>query len=869
MGLNAACQASSFPNDSAEACGVNDVRPVLARRLRLGAAVALAATALTVLGDGHSSAHSPNWLFTVQLLQALFLLAVWLCMRAPALVARASTVAVVAVIGVSATLGVTGVLRGSVGSAAMLLLFTVVGAALILPWGLRRQVLVVTGAGIVLAACVFAIGGSTPQLFSPELLPVALGFCASLYAAYELERHRRAANRHTRALQLRDAALSAAANGIFITGPDGIIRWVNPAFADHMGYARDELIGQTPGVFGSSDQNREFFEKFRTQIGAGKVWRGEIVNRRKDGTQVPMEMTITPVLGRRGAITHFVAVEQDISERLAAEQALRRSEQHFRSLIHNAPDLITLVDAAGTIQYDSPAIERMLGYAVGERYGRDALAGIHTDDLDTVRAAFMAFAQEPDATTPVSFRYRHKNGSWRHLEAVGRNLLHDAAVGALVINSHDATERVLAEENLARAKEAAETANRAKTEFLARMSHEIHTPLNAILGMTEIAMTSPLAPEPRECLETARGAARALVGLVDDILDLAKLEAGQLVLDRSTFAVREELAPTVQIMTARARQRGLAFDWSVAEEVPVSLIGDSRRLSQVMRHMVGNAIKFTEHGRVDVSITLVDAALGSDDAVLHVRVRDTGPGFAPDKIESLVAPFEVADSSNSRRYGGTGLGLSIARALIHMMGGRLWVQSEPGEGSTFHFTVRLALQPATAVTRAAEPENTDHDENGSGRPVQPLRLLVVEDNLVNQRVMVRLAERRGHAATVAGNGREALQCLAEQAFDVVLMDVQMPVMDGIEATVAIRESESETSARMPIVAVTAHAMKTDEERCLAAGMDAYVAKPFDADRLFSLVERLASEAARRREGAAGSGEPDCGMVAPARSRASG
>lgn len=839
-----------------------DSRAMLAQRLRIGAWICLAATAVAVIFDTSTGAYAQHpALLLLQLAQSGLLVGIWLAMWCPTLRGFAPTVAVVAVLIVSGITGAASVLRGNLTSAAMLLLLMVMAPAMLIPWGFRRQLAVVIGVAVILAACVAAIGSLPGQTLAPVLFPVVVGFGASLYAAYEAERHRRAVNRHTRALRLQDVALSAAANGIVITTRDGVIRWVNPAYTKQIGYSRDELIGQTPRLFQSGVQGHDLYARLWETILSGDVWRGEIINRRKDGSLVPEEMTITPVRDDRGAISHFIAIKQDISGRVQVEQKLRRSEQYFRSLIHNAPDLITLTGADGVIQFDSPAVQRMLGYAVGERYGQSALAGIHPDDIGRVQQAFVAFAQEPDATAPVSFRYRHKDGSWRYLEAVGRNLLHDPAVGALVINSHDVTQRVLAEKDLGQAKEAAETANRAKTEFLARMSHEMHTPLNAILGMTEAALAGPLATETRECLDTARGAAQSLRELIDDILDLAKLEAGQLLLEPGPFDVRADLGPTVQLLAAHARERGLCFDWQVADDVPARLTGDVHRLRQILLHLAGNALKFTQRGRIDVSVAMAeDSAPGTAAAVLHFRVRDTGQGFAVDKLAALCAPFEVADGSNSRRSGGTGLGLAIAQGLAHLMGGRLWAQSTPGAGSTFHFIVHCTRPPTSAAVSASARGNGA----GSTAATRALRILVAEDNAINQRVLVRLIQRRGHLPTVAGNGVDALACLDKAQFDVILMDVQMPEMDGIAATAAIRAREAQGAPRIPIIAVTAHAMKTDEERCLAAGMDGYVAKPYDAERLFALAERLAAGAPDNEDTDGAAGDLATGALAIAR-----
>lgn len=847
---HAASRGSMRPADSPAA------RDLLPRRVVLGAWVCLAATAVSVAGDAVTGAYrqTPH-LAAVEILQTVLLVLVLVAMRSPRWRARAGAVALVGVLAVAATTGAAAVLRGSAASCAILLLLMVVGPAMLLPWGARRQLVAALGVGAILAVCLLAIHGSVDVSPGSELVPVAIGFAASVFAAYEIERHRRAVNRQLQLLRLQEAALRAAANGIVITTRDGTIRWVNPAYLDQTGYTADELIGRNARVFRSGEQPPGFYADLWATILGGGVWRGELVNRRKDGSLFPEEMTITPVRDASGGISHFIAIKQDISGRVEAERAVRASERYFRALIDNAPDLITLVDADGRVRFDSPALQRVLGRPAGSRNGRPALEDVHPDDLPAAEAALADLLRAPETTVTTRLRVRHADGSWRYLEIVARNLLHDPAVRALVVNAHDVTARTLAEERLAAAKEAAEAANQAKSEFLARMSHEMHTPLAEILGMAAVARNESdrLPAAVREGLEAIERSARALLAGIDDILDLAKLEAGQLVLAPVVFRLRAELGEVARTLAARARERGLRFEFDVREDVPEVLVGDSARLRQVLHHVAANAVKFTETGGVEV--TVGSDGVGTDDEViLHVRVADTGPGIPADRMAALGRPFEVADTSMSRRHGGAGLGLAIAGGLVSLMGGRLWVDSRPGAGTTVHFTVRCGIAPETAAAAGAPVPlarpGIPPARDGRQRP--SLRVLIVEDNVVNQRVMQRLAERAGHRAAVAGNGEEALRLLERATFDVVLMDVQMPVMDGIEATRAIRarEAGSGQGQRIPIVAVTAHAMKGDRERCLAAGMDAYVTKPFDAGRLFAEVEALVADRERQRDGRA-------------------
>jgi PAS domain S-box-containing protein len=570
-----------------------------------------------------------------------------------------------------------------------------------------------------------------------------------------------------------------------------------------------------------------------------------------------LSATGRPLVDNQGAIRGAVVVLRDITETKKAEEELRSSRERFALAVKGSKDGLWDWDMANREIYFSPAWKSMLGFEDHEAANRfdEWRDRLHPDDRERAVSTLKDYFESDESNYEQEYRLRHKDGSYRWILTRGVALRDANGRPYRMAGSHtDITERKRVEEDLRRAKETAESADRAKGEFLANVSHEIRTPLNGILGMTELALETDLTAEQRDYLDMVRTASRALLDVINDLLDFAKIDAGKLELDPHAFALRQSLDEALRPLTFRARGKGLEFAWHVEGEVPDHFIGDWPRIRQVLLNLTGNALKFTERGRVTVTVRMQNAEcrmqnenqgdpssiLHSAFCILHVTVADTGIGIAPDKLPHVFEPFVQADGSTTRKYGGTGLGLSISTKLATLMGGRLDAVSTAGQGSAFTLTIPLEFAP----------NGIDKDEaqrrHAAPPPCRPLHLLVAEDNPVNQKLVLRLVEKHGHTAEVAADGKAALEALSRSTFDGVLMDIQMPELDGVEVTRLYRAGEP-ASRHLPIVAMTAHARAGDHLRCLEAGMDAFLAKPLDTAELLQVLADVVAPRDRPRD----------------------
>jgi len=768
---------------------------------------------------------------------------------------------------------------------------------------------------------------------------------------------------------------------IIATDVDGLITVFNTGAQNLLGYSDVEMIGrQNPGIFHRIDEviargeelTREFghnvegFEVFVAYARLGRYDRREWTYVRKDGSQFPVNLVITAVRNTDGAITGFLGLAEDITAR-------KKSEERFRAMVEAAPTAMLVVNAAGDIVSVNRRVEELFGYRRQELIGQCVevlMPERFRAEHPALRARFFLNSIPRDMKTGLELFAVRKDGSEFPVR-IGLSPIESAEGQAVICGILDITDQKQTLNAMQQARAAAEAANRAKSSFLANMSHEIRTPMNGIIGMTQLLSHTDLRSHQRDYLASVEVSAHNLLRLLNDILDFSKIEAGKLTLENRDFSISECIARAAHMQQLQAGEKGLEIACRIAPEIPDHLCGDSGRLQQVLVNLLSNAVKFTDAGEVFLN---VDAeSITADNVCLHFSVSDTGIGIPADKQSRIFHAFEQAEDSTTRRFGGTGLGLTISGQLVEMMHGRIWVESESGRGSTFHFTSQFGIsvdqhqrvpaeltslkdlpvlviddnqtnrrvlsemlqywhmQPVLADSSAAARrtlQNADRSDNpirlilvdhhmpdedgfqfadsvseilkrnhcpvimissgsapvdadqcqrhgisrfmtkpviasellnevlrqfggytsfslqsssppaASDSPIQPRRILLVEDNEINRRVAIGLLHARGHQVVVAENGLVAVNMLAEQEFDVVLMDMQMPVMDGYEATAAIRNREQQSGGHTPIIAMTAEALKGDRERCLESGMDDYVAKPIAAADMYRAVERF-------------------------------
>jgi PAS domain S-box-containing protein len=524
-------------------------------------------------------------------------------------------------------------------------------------------------------------------------------------------------------------------------------------------------------------------------------------------------------------------------QRMRVEATLRETEAQYRQLVESSTDVAWRIDTSGRFTFINNASERVLGMTPEQLRGRMFTAMSDPSSVDRDRTA-LAHLLSGDELWGYETVARNATGGKVHLKLSARPQRDEAGriIGAQGI-LHDISLEVSTRDALRVARETAEQADAAKSAFLANMSHEIRTPMTGILGTADLILDSELTPEQRRSVELIVASGETLLTIINDILDLSKIEAGQLELEDIRLNLHEILRDTVSLMSSAARNKGIELTLDLSADVPRSVRGDPTRLKQVLNNLVSNAIKFTSTGGVTVSASLISRT--GEVAGVRFAVRDTGIGIAPDAAARIFEPFRQADTSTTRNYGGTGLGLSISRRLVELMGGTLEVDSILEVGSEFHFTIGFVVAQPTGEMPAVKAPSSSSPKS--------LRVLIAEDNPVNQEVAGAMLRRRGHEVDIVNNGREAVDAVATGQYDLVLMDLQMPILDGMGATAEIRAAEK-SGRRVPIIALTANAAGGEREKVIAGGMDDYVAKPFRATDLIDAVEGVGTPNSPRHSG---------------------
>jgi len=557
----------------------------------------------------------------------------------------------------------------------------------------------------------------------------------------------------------------------------------------------------------------------------------------------------SPILDENGEVVNMIQMVEDISERMRAEEALSKSEKRYRDLFESISDFIYTHDLEGRILSINPVAARGMGYSPKEIIGRhlgDFMPPEHRQDFYD---EYMQQIRSQGSSKGVTI-FLAKDGSRHYIEYRGVLIKQEGEATYVSGSGHDITERL-------RAERALEAANMAKSEFLANMSHEIRTPMTAVIGMAELLWETTLTDEQKKFVETIRSSGENLLQLINDILDLSKVEAGQIKLERSPFNLMDVVNNACESQAISAKEKGLKLRWQVGTEVETFILGDPIRLSQILSNLIGNAVKFTEEGEVFVEVrrqedqrqTMAENAgsgLQQDPGrttELLFSVTDTGIGIPPEKTEVIFDRFSQADSSTTRKYGGTGLGLAISRGLAKLMEGRVWVESEVGQGSTFFFTAKFEVQSEAEYVKT--PGTTALEKPMVSKPVvhkdlSPLHILLVEDNGKNRVIIQAFLKEAPYTVDTAENGEVAVKKFTTGQYDLVLMDVEMPVMDGYVATGKIRQWETENNAKAtPIIALSAHALVEHSQKSLEAGCTAHLAKPIKKEDLLKAIEKYA------------------------------
>jgi len=628
---------------------------------------------------------------------------------------------------------------------------------------------------------------------------------------------------------------------------------VNDAYCEMAGRSPEEIIGKTCYDLFPKEQADVFWEKDNEVFETGRANANEEMVTDAQG-MVRTVITKKAMCKDKAGKEFLVGIARDITDHKCMENELRRarndlehrvlertgelqeanaalreSKDFLDKIINSIGDPIFVKDRQHRLVLVNDAACKLFGRPREEIIGQTAY-----DLFPTKEMAEISWEKDEDVFKTGKENVNEETNTYApgmtRTVLVKKTLYEDKAENKFLVGvTRDITDRKHAEEELQKAKDAAEKAAEAKAEFLANMSHEIRTPLNAVVGLTGLLLSADLTTEQRDYIETIKSSGNSLLAVINDILDFSKIEGGKMELETQPFDMQSCLKASLDLVAAKAAEKRIALSYRFEDNVPLTVMGDVTRLRQVLVNLSSNAVKFTDSGEVAVSVAAKKLDFGQYE--IHFAVKDTGIGIPGDRLDRLFQSFSQIDSSTTRKYGGTGLGLAISKRLVELMGGKVWAESEPGKGSAFHFTIPVKPANIESIKSGAASGKRQALQR-SNRP-KPLRILLAEDNDVNQKVALQMLKRLGYHADVAANGLEVLKALESQPYDVILMDIQMPEMDGIDAAQRIRE-------RWPngpkIVAMTALALEGDRERLIQAGMDDYISKPIQIEELRSALE---------------------------------
>ena len=617
---------------------------------------------------------------------------------------------------------------------------------------------------------------------------------------------------------------------VSMTDAQGRITYANSLFSQISGYSAAELIGQDHRIIRSGVHDAAFFEAMWRTIASGNIWHGQICNRTRSGDLYWVAATIVPILDASGLPCQYIAIRTDITAQKQLKERLRQEQRFLQSVMDTVGEGLYAIDDQGRCTFANREAERLLGWRREEMDGRNMHDLIHYQNcchepVPQAECGIFRSIRNGHPHQSENDYFTRKDGSIFPVALVASPLLEDGKVVGSVVAFSDITERKRVEAEMRHARDAAERANRSKSDFLATMSHEIRTPMNGIIGMTDLALDTELTREQREYLGLVKSSADSLLDIINDILDFSKIEAGCVELEHIPFYLADLVATALGPLGIRARQKDIELICAIDPRIPATLTGDPGRLRQILVNLVGNAIKFSSHGDIEIRVQCLQ--LDGPRVRLGFSVRDQGIGIPAEKLKTIFDPFTQADTSTTRRFGGTGLGLAICARLVRAMGGEIHVDSTPGQGSIFHFSLDCTTDPVQAV---------GHD--ASAAALAGLAVLVVDDNAANRQILVdQLTDWRLQVEAV-GDGAAALDAVSSaqavgNPFDLILLDARMPDIDGFEVAERMRAVCSNPPC--VIMMITTGGSIGDAERCAMLGLDHYLTKPLRSDALLHVL----------------------------------